>query len=250
MDPLKIAIVEDEMINAETLRDMLEDSGYEVTGTYMRAKKALEAFEQDPPDFALLDIQLKGEETGIWLAQQIRDRFDFPFIFLTSFGDKKTVEEAANTHPYGFLMKPVEKQNVYASIQIAMKKFQETQITSGEEASTEITDYTISDALFVKDEYYFTKLKFDEILFVKANGNYLEVHTENKKVLIKGTLGSFAESLPFGLFFQSHRSYLINLKRTDGFGASTVKIGKYDIPLSKTLRESFTKQFKTYIHSS
>jgi CheY-like chemotaxis protein len=88
MDPLKIAIVEDEMINAETLRDMLEDSGYEVTGTYMRAKKALEAFEQDPPDFALLDIQLKGEETGIWLAQQIRDRFVFPFIFLTSFGDK------------------------------------------------------------------------------------------------------------------------------------------------------------------
>ncbi|MEM7298890.1 MAG: response regulator, partial [Bacteroidota bacterium] len=63
MTPLKILIVEDEMITAESIKDMLEDLGYEVQDIFIRAEKALEAIEQSAPDIALFDIQLKGEKT-------------------------------------------------------------------------------------------------------------------------------------------------------------------------------------------
>ena len=72
MSKLKILIVEDEMITAESISDMLEDLGYEIQGICIRAEKALEQIQVEKPDFALLDIQLKGEKTGIWLAEQIQ----------------------------------------------------------------------------------------------------------------------------------------------------------------------------------
>ena len=247
MEKLNIAIVEDEMINAETLHDMLEDLGYEVSGKYMRAEKAWEAFQEKQPDFALLDIRLKGEKTGIWLAEQIKNNYSFPFIFLTSFGDKATVEEASKTNPYGYLMKPIEKQNLYASIEVALKMHEEKIAGKPED---EQEDFVIKDALFVKDEYFFTKILFKDILFAKASGNYIEIHSDTKRYLIKGTLGTFVDSLPKKQFFQTHRSYVINLQKTDGFGANFVRLGQHEIPLSKNTKEDFKNVFKTYSHIS
>lgn len=243
MDKIKIAIVEDEMIIAETLQDILEEFGYEVTGLYMRAKAALKAFEVDTPDFALLDINLKGEETGIWLGSQIKKNFEFPFIYLTSFGDKKTIADAKETNPYGFLMKPIDKQNVFASIEIALKNYSER--TKFQE-KVEIDNYIMKDCLFVKDEYYFTKINFDDILFVKSNGNYLEINTIIKMIMIRGSLISLLDTLPKNKFVQTHRSYLINLSRMEGFGTSTVRVVSHEIPLSKTLRDHFLSKLRFY----
>ncbi|MEQ9232274.1 MAG: response regulator, partial [Cyclobacteriaceae bacterium] len=102
--PLKIMIVEDEMITAESILDMLEDYGYEVTGIHIRAEAALQAIEKEKPDLALLDIHLKGEKTGIWLAEQIRSSHKIPYVFLTSYADKATIEQATETHPFGYLL--------------------------------------------------------------------------------------------------------------------------------------------------
>lgn len=249
MEKIKIAIVEDEMINAETLHDMLEELGYEVCGKYMRAEKAWEAFQKEQPDFALLDIRLKGEKTGIWLAEQIKKHYNFPYIYLTSFGDKKTIEEAAKTSPFGYLMKPIEKQNLHASIEVALHKYADFH-DSESTTEAEEKNIVIKDALFVKDEYYYTKLPFKDILYAKSSGNYIEIHTENKKYLIKGTLGTFAESLPSKMFFQTHRSHIINLEKADGFGANFVKLGKHEVPVSKNLKDDLLNVFQTYSHVS
>ena len=82
MEALNVLIVEDEMIIAESISDMLEDLGYEVADICIRAKSALDKIKSNPPDIALFDINLKGEEDGIWLANQIKEDQQFPFIFL------------------------------------------------------------------------------------------------------------------------------------------------------------------------
>lgn len=243
MTPLKIAIVEDEMITAESLSDMLEELGYEVTRIYIRAEKAWEAFAKDPPDFALLDINLKGEKTGIWLAEQIQQSINIPYVFLTSYGDKDTIQKATATNPYGYLLKPIEKQHLYASIEVAINKFHEI---SGKGTSVEEQGMFLKDALFIKDEYLFIKVRFEDIYFVKASGNYLEIHTADKKYLIKGTLSSFCEALPAHQFFQTHRSYLLNLERIEAFGGNYVKIKEQDLPLTQKNKEDLIKQIQLY----
>lgn len=245
MKPLRIAIVEDEMITAESIKDMLEDLGYEVTGIYIRATKALDEIQKDKPDFALLDINLKGEETGIWLADQLRQSHNIPYVFLTSYGDTATIEKATATNPYGYLLKPIEKQHLFASIEVAIKKFGEL---TGAEANREQSSGTVilKDSLFIKDEYLFVKVHFDDISFIKANGNYLEVHTPSRKHMIKGTLASFIQSLPSGRFFQTHRSYVLNIEKIDAFGGNYVKIGQIDIPLTSQNKEDLMTHINLY----
>lgn len=243
MDKLKIYIVEDEMITSESLSDMLEELGYEVTGSFIRAKTALAAIEKDQPDFLLLDIRLKGEETGIWLAEEVKKTWNIPYIFLTSYGDKATVEKATQTAPYGYLLKPVEKQNLYAAIEVALKKFGEQHVGASEE---EARNFLLNDAMFIKDEYLYVKVYFKDINFIKANGNYLEIHIDKKKHLIKGTISSIAESLPQELFFQPHRSYLINFEKIEAFGANYVKVNGTDIPLAGKKKEELLSAIQLY----
>lgn len=234
---LRVAVVEDEMINSEALCDMLAELGYDVFGQYMRAEKAWEAFQLKQPDFALLDIRLKGEMDGIWLASQIKSQFSFPYVFLTSYGDKQTIESAAKTNPYGYLMKPVEKQNLHAAIEVALAKNMEIQ--SNQENPLEGT-------LFIKDESFYHKIHLDEILYLKSDDNYIELFLKDRKHLVRGTLKAFQPKLPKELFVQVHRSYVINLKAVESFGANFVTVEGTKIPVSKSYQDSVKAHFKVY----
>ena len=69
----KILIVEDEYIIANDLEIILHDAGYPVTGIANSVTKALVLINQQRPDMVLLDIYLKGIETGIDLAKQLEE---------------------------------------------------------------------------------------------------------------------------------------------------------------------------------
>ncbi len=235
---IRVAVVEDEMINSEALCDMLEELGYDIFGQYMRAETAWEAFEEEQPDFALLDIRLKGENDGIWLAGRIKERFSFPYIFLTSYGDKNTIESAAKTNPFGYLMKPIEKQNLHGAMEVALVKHGELQEKDPENP--------LHGSIFIKDESFYQKINLEEILYLKSDDNYLELFLKNRKHLVRGTLKAFQPKLPKDLFVQVHRSYVINLKAVEAFGANFVTVDGSKIPVSKSFQDKLKAHFKVY----
>lgn len=230
MGKIKVFIVEDEAIIAESIREMAIELGYGVLGIEMKAEQAWESIKESKPDLCLLDINLKGKKDGIWLAGKIKRKLGIPFIFVTSLGDKTSIDKANETSPYGYLLKPLDKNDLYAAIEVALKKHNEINFSSPKVVNEHANE---NDSLFIKDEYLFIKLNFSDILFVKANSNYLEVVTHKKKHLIKGSLKAFKESLPSGLFFQTHRSYLINMDKIENFGSNYVTISGHEIPMVK-----------------
>src|SRR3954468_17781674 len=124
MAALKIMIVEDEVIVAKDIQRILKKLGYEAFDPYSNGKKALDAIEKLQPDLILLDINLKGSDLdGIHVAQQIHETFHIPFIFLTAFSDKHTLERAKPTQPYGYIIKPFEEDDIRTAIEIAHYKF-------------------------------------------------------------------------------------------------------------------------------
>ena len=123
MEKVNILIVEDEALIAESLSETLEDLGYEISGMAMRAKEALDIIAKEQPDIAILDINLKGKEDGIWLAEEIRKNYDFPYIFLTSYGNRSTVERAVKTKPNGYLIKPFKKADIFSAIEVALTNY-------------------------------------------------------------------------------------------------------------------------------
>lgn len=243
MEKVKILVVEDEIIIADSICAILEGLGYEVLEPAISYTEALEVLEEEKPDLALLDIQLAGRRDGIDLAWKIRDDYDIPFIFLTSNADSLTVERAKKVNPPAYLLKPFHKNDLYTSIEIALYNHSQKQTTSIEPEKNEIEeDIILKDALFIKHKQVFQKVKFKDILFLKSDHVYVKMVAEgDKEYLIRGSISKFLERLP-SYFFKVHRSYVINLNKLDSIGLIKLNVGKHEIPIGKSYKAALMKK--------
>ncbi len=241
---IRILIVEDEFVTLDLLRDYLEESGYEVSGDAMSAEEALTILEQGQTDFALLDINIKGNRDGIWLAEQINKKYKIPFVFLTAFSDSLTVRTATKANPFGYLVKPFTQADIFTTIEIALNnynKFRAIQTESKKEQENQI-----KDSIFVKVETGFKKVFLKEIRFIKAYKNYLEINLAVSSQIIRSTLTDFQQLLPAESFIQTHRSYIVNVEFLENIGGNFVMVSKTEIPMSRGFREPVMKRLKIY----
>ncbi len=117
-------IVEDEVIVAKDIQRILKKLGYDAFEPFSNGRKALDSIEKLRPDLVLLDINLKGSDLdGIQIAEQIQQNYQLPFIFLTAFSDKATLDRAKLTEPYGYIIKPFEENDIRTSVEIAHYKY-------------------------------------------------------------------------------------------------------------------------------
>lgn len=118
----KILIVEDEFIVAYDLKIMLTKSGYLVAGIASTVERARQLIEQKKPDWVLLDILLKGDETGIDLAHELLEK-KIPFLFISANTNHTILESAKATQPYGFLVKPFRERDLFVMLDIARYRY-------------------------------------------------------------------------------------------------------------------------------
>lgn len=134
MEKTRILVVEDGIAIAEEIIDRLEVLGIEVPATATSGEDAIKKTEETRPDLVIMDIKLEGEIDGIEAARQIRDRFDVPVVYLTAFSDRKTLERAKVTEPFGYIIKPFEDRDLEVSIELALYKHEKEQALQKSEA--------------------------------------------------------------------------------------------------------------------
>jgi len=122
MSTAKIFIVEDEAIVAESLNDQLEALGYIVTGYAPSGEEALRNIKNNLPDLVLMDIMLEGEMDGVETAQQIKELYGIPVIFLSAYSDSETLGRAKLTEPFGYLIKPYKERELHTTLEITLYK--------------------------------------------------------------------------------------------------------------------------------
>lgn len=118
----KVLIVEDEMITAEDLKEILQDAGYVVCSIIPSGEEAVAKAPSLRPDIVLMDIGLAGEMDGAEAAARITSIFPVPVVFLTAFCDANTLDRAKKVNPHGYLTKPYVKETVRTTIAIALNK--------------------------------------------------------------------------------------------------------------------------------
>jgi len=114
----QILIVEDQFVEAEDLRLLLEQAGYDVTGIARSVPQAQEMIKAKRPDFVLLDIFLKGKQTGIDLAKLLAID-NIPFVYLSANSNEEVLNAAKQTQPYGFIVKPYREKDLLVTLEIA-----------------------------------------------------------------------------------------------------------------------------------
>ncbi|WP_439128719.1 LytR/AlgR family response regulator transcription factor [Polaribacter sp.] len=236
MRKVKILVVEDEVIIADNICYTLDELGYEALEPAINYTEALAIIEEEKPDIAILDVQLSGKKTGIDLARTIKEKYNFPFIFLTSNSDAYTVNLAKEVMPPAYLIKPFTKDDLFSSIEIALHNF------SNKVGNVKDDNLIIKDSLFIKDKGFYTKVHFNDILYLKSAHVYIEIYLKNnQKYLVRTSLNEILKNLD-QQFIRVHRGYIINTKHLTHINHTSVKIDNQEIPVGKKYREDIVKR--------
>lgn len=243
---IKILIVEDELIIAEDLANSLRKMNYEVIGIAMDFEEAIEIIASNTPDLMLLDINLGSDKDGIQLAEELNKKYQIAIIFTTSYADSATLERAKKVNPINYLVKPFQQEQLFTAIEIAMYNLanKPDKVVSEIEEDSINEGLIIKDALFLKEKFRYTKLPIAEILWIKAEGNYLEIHLAERKELIRASLSAFLEKINRKNFFRTHKSYAVNLDYLTKFEPTTVTILNTEIPISKNYSDELLKRLE------
>jgi PAS domain S-box-containing protein len=151
MNEITIVVVEDESIVAKDIQNNLKKLGYNVPATAPNAEVALQKIEEIRPDLVFLDIKLKGDVDGIEVAGKIKETYNIPVIFLTSYVDKSTLDRAKVTEPYGYIVKPFNESDLQSTVEMALYKFQKDQETKDSKDRFENTLSSIDEGAIMCD---------------------------------------------------------------------------------------------------
>lgn len=119
----KILIIEDELIVAKDIKDVLSGPQWDICGICTRADTAIEQIAARQPDLVLIDVVLRGDKDGTEVGQYLTNRTDIPFVYVTSLSDKPSREKINSTHPWGYVIKPFRSQDVLAAVELAWSNY-------------------------------------------------------------------------------------------------------------------------------
>lgn len=171
-----ILIVEDELLIARNTAKKLNNFGYNVVNIVSNGQAAIDCVNLEQPDLVLMDIAIKGEIDGVETASQIKSISDVPIIFTTAYANNETLDRAAETGCYGYLIKPYKEQDLYATVKMTLSKhleqstIQRTLQSSISEYSSEY-DNVYQDQLTGLPNKLFLRDLFEYLLSLISNRN-------------------------------------------------------------------------------
>jgi len=242
MSYLKILIIEDEFIIAANLKAMLQEMGYYVYDPAGTKAAAMQRIKDEEIDFAILDINLKGKHDGIEIGKHLHE-MNIPFIYLTSNADKGTIDLAKQTNPKSYLIKPFTKEDIYATLEVAMGNMSHT-----DKAPTFDEDPTpiLTESIFIKSGNKYLKVKISDITHFEADGKTILLYTEqNQRLQVRISLENLLNQLKDFGFIRVHRGFCINSNHLSAINSENVYIGSETIPIGRIFKEELLKRVKT-----
>ncbi len=237
----KICIVEDDQNHAHALQEKVKAIGHTVVQICATFEAALLAIKQNTLDLILLDINLQHDNEGIQLAKVIKSFSSIPIIYTTALTASDIIEKAIKIQPSGYLVKPIRKETLKATIELALQKpssiLAENQIVSKQEETSFLT---------VRVGYKLRKIYLQEVKLLKITSkNYVTLVDKNdKEFQIRNSLKALINTLN-SQFIQVHRLYGINLRYISHIDEKEqllyLKERTY-IPIGRTFKENLYKR--------
>jgi DNA-binding LytR/AlgR family response regulator len=183
-----------------------------------------------------------------------------PIVYLSALTDSHTVSRVKETHPAAFLSKPYSMPNVRIAIELALANFAVARggvlrVAAGAGGGSDVAGAAagtgsdkelilqLEDSIFVKTNLQFVKIALQDILYLEADNNYVQLYTPERKFALRVSLAQLLEKIQFRKLVRIHRSYAVNIDRMSSFSDGEVWIGKLALPLGRNYREEFLNKF-------
>ena len=184
----RLMLVEDSVVDLRYLQVLLEEMGYVVACTAMSGENAIDLAMAERPDLIVMDILLEGEISGIEAAAKIRKKLDVPVVFATALSDRQTLDGIPIDDLYGYLIKPYNKKNLFASIEIAFKRseYEKERIELNGQLEQKVIDLKAANEIItLSEEKYRVLVEGSEDIIFSLDGkwNFLTANASMKRHL-------------------------------------------------------------------
>jgi DNA-binding LytR/AlgR family response regulator len=219
----RILIVEDDANIAENIQEILELQDFFNIDIVNSANQCIKQIKKIRPDLVLMDIKLKGDKDGIELAEIIKQMMDVPLIFVTSYSDPSIIERAKRISPAGFIVKPFNTNDIHAIVEIVLYNQRNKPATeSAIVKNLAESPFLVTDAVFIKADNAFERVPYEEIYYVEANGNMVNIVSKKRIYHIRKSMKEIEEILPSSFFLRVQKSYIVHLSQIVSFNTKEI----------------------------
>jgi DNA-binding LytR/AlgR family response regulator len=223
---IKAVILDDDALSRKIIENLIEkNEGIELIAQFENPIEAASKLPEIECDLLFLDMEMP-EMNGI---EFIASAVNIPQVIVVS--SKK--EYAADTYNYDisdYLVKPVDPNRFKQAID---------KVVNITEAVTKKDDG--QDHLFIKKNKGYTRLNFDEIEYLEALADYVQINTNKERYTVLSTMKSISNRLPEDKFLRVHRSYIVSLSKIERLDDNMIVLGGKSIPVSRSYRENLLK---------
>lgn len=222
---MQCIIIDDEPVARKILREFTAQVHFlELTAEFETAVKA-EAFLRDnTADILFLDIEMP-KLSGLDFLKRAAIQ---PLVILTTAYPEYALE-GYELDIIDYLLKPIPFNRFLKAVQKA-KEYAELKSANAA--------HPLSSGLFVRSERRIEKIQLKDILYIESMGNYVNIYTENKKIIAYLTMKGLESQLPPNDFIKIHQSFLISFSHINAIEGNNIKIKDKLLPISRNYRDA------------
>lgn len=228
---LNVSIIDDDKLSRHILKKYIDQTNFlNFQNEYESAVKALEDLRINACDLIILDIEMP-ELTGLEFLERAELK---PQVIITSINH----DYALNAFDYDvtdFLAKPVPYGRFLQGIYRAQRRIE-----------ANVNDHSGCNHIYIKSNNGYTRINFDEIVYVEAYSDYMNIHTTKERFTALSTMKAIEERLPKNKFIRVHRSYMVHLDKINRFEDNMIRLGEKVIPVSRSCKENLLKRLNFF----
>lgn len=202
---MRVLIVEDETLIAVNLAMIVKSCGYEVAGVVENETSFLEATDNCEVDLALLDIRMQGVDLGLKFGQILKDA-GIPFIFITSFSDRKILMKATSLRPHGFILKPFSRNDI------------------ANELNRINSDISCDFVILKTGSNTKVKIIKSSVFYLNSENVYVNLHTTGDRIVVRAKLDDICKLFNENELIRVHQSYAVNPRQVKRYSDSEIQL--------------------------
>jgi DNA-binding LytR/AlgR family response regulator len=222
---MRCIIVDDEPVALKILREFTSQVNYlELAGEFDTAVKTEIYLRNNTADILFLDIEMP-KLTGLEFLKRTAVK---PLVILTTAYPEYALE-GYELDIIDYLLKPIPFSRFLKAVQKAKEYI---------ELRDAATPHPFSSGLFVRSERRIEKIELKDILYIESMGNYVNIYTENKKIIAYLTMKGLESQLPSSEFIKIHQSFLVSFSRISAIEGNNIKVKDKLLPISRNFRDA------------
>lgn len=228
-----IAICDNEITQRKNIQNKCEQyskqNGVALKIIEFASEKEILRYQGETIAILFLDLELSDKD-GIQVREQL-ETFNLVWRIVFVSGHPEKVFSAFGRKTLDFGLKPVKEEQVQKWLNIALEEVQEDAIVKFEEKN--------------KDTWF----KASQILYIKAAGNYIVVHTSCGECSITRNIKYWEEKLDKRKFIRTHKSYLVNVEHIRKIREEIEMDTDVTVAIGRKYRNETVKAYDNYIQS-